>query len=157
MTFSAMPDGSLQGTFSSCLSEKVVRPAKTGPAGPLATAMLYHVGQVGLSMGIPDPTRANYLHCPYLVDNLSYLGDCGLECLSTSTSVNCTEVPPPRACMISPCKGKEGGGRVHEYPPILYTGMCMHAAPVCYNVLYKVWVMHTSLLSCTNCTTEKFW
>lgn len=45
----------------------------------------------------------------YLVDDLSRLGEIGLECLSTSTSVNCTEVPPPRVCMISPCNEKEGG------------------------------------------------
>jgi len=46
----------------------------------------------------------------YLVDDLSRLGEIGLECLSTSTSVNCTEVPPPRVCMISPCKVRNGKG-----------------------------------------------
>lgn len=52
---------------------------------------------------------AQLLLC-YLVD-LRGLGVCGLECLSTSTSVNCTEVPPPRVCIISPCRvgGREGG------------------------------------------------
>ena len=66
----------------------------------------------------------------YLVDDLSRLGEIGLECLSTSTSVNCTEVPPPRVCMISPCNEKEGGmggreeegseeGGRKEYPPHL--------------------------------------
>lgn len=65
-----------------------------------------HVEESELELAEVVTTLIGLLLVAILVDLLSAalsLGVLGRECLRTSTSVNWTEVPPPRVRRISPC------------------------------------------------------